>query len=175
MGYGDWYGIIRYGIRYGVMWHSMVRYGIWCGMVWYGMAWHGMAWYGVVWCGVVRCGVVWCGMVWYGVMMLFVVVFPGTSVHTKARLRTTHTAWRAPRSKWMCWLARGRFHAQISCMTAARGEVNAANTAVRTFPRPLEPPLISILSLSRSHLAFRCSGPCCLEPDQPNAESKRPC
>lgn len=45
-----WYGIIRYGMVYGLAWHGMVQ----CGMV-SGMAWHGMVWYNMVWHDTVQC------------------------------------------------------------------------------------------------------------------------
>ena len=79
-------GVVWYGEMWYVMWHGMVRCGMWCDVVWCGamwyVMWHGMVrcgmwcdvvwcdvvWYGEMWCGVVRCGVVWCGVVLSGVV-----------------------------------------------------------------------------------------------------------
>ena len=41
-----------------VVWHGVVRCGVWCGVVWCcGVVVCGVG--GVMWCGVVRCGVYW--------------------------------------------------------------------------------------------------------------------
>ena len=40
--------VIVLNLEYGMIW-----YGIWYGIIWYGTIWHGIVWYGMVWYGII--------------------------------------------------------------------------------------------------------------------------